>query len=400
MRVQTGVSFLFALVLACQAKKDYSGYQVLTTGKLSPVQVDALRNLQTSDERFDFWKEAHPDGAADVMSSADHLTALKEFLTKHNIDYSVKIQDVGEAIQISEKPSPTKKSNPNARYNLNWDEYGSHDDFNEFIEEIASQNSWASVRSIGKSVEGRDMKVLELTKGGSGAPNIFIEAGIHAREWIAPAVATYTVKELVENYDSHPEYLDNFNFYVLPCANPDGYEYSRSTVSVDLNRNWEFHWAESGVSDSPCSDVFCGYTPTSEIESQNIKAFYSTLSPVPELTVCFHSAANLWLYPYGYAYDSYPDNVDEIRRLGEDAVDALNAVNGQSFECINSAELYPAAGASDDYYASLGSRFVYTPELRDNGFGFVLPPEYIIPSGEEVWAAWKVMLDKIMPNKE
>lgn len=81
------------------------------------------------------------------------------------------------AIKISEKPSPNKKSNPNARYNLNWDEYGSHDDFNEFIEEIASENSWASVRSIGKSVEGRDMKVLELTKGGPGAPNIFIEAG-------------------------------------------------------------------------------------------------------------------------------------------------------------------------------------------------------------------------------
>lgn len=108
-------------------------------------------------------------------------------------------------------------------------------------------------------------------------------------------------------------------------------------------------------------------------------------------------------------------------------MDALNAVHGQNFECINSAELCkyfldmggvffshslclmypiylwlldPAAGASDDYYASLGSRFVYTPELRDNGFGFVLPPQYIIPSGEEVWAAWEVMLDKIMPNKE
>lgn len=69
------------------------------------------------------------------------------------------------------------------------------------------------------------------------------------------------------------------------------------------------------MSDSPCSDVFCGDSPTSEVESQNIKAFYKTLDPVPELTICFHSAANLWLYPYGYAYDSYPDNVDEIVSL-------------------------------------------------------------------------------------
>ena len=57
--------------------------------------------------------------------------------------------------------------------------------------------------------------------------------------------------------------------------------------------------------------------------------------------------------------------------------------------------LDPAAGASDDWYMSLGTRFVYTPELRDNGYGFLLPPQYIIPSGEEVWAAWEVIFAKL-----
>eukprot|EP00095_Tigriopus_kingsejongensis_P009816 maker-scaffold239_size242058-snap-gene-1.25 protein:Tk09816 transcript:maker-scaffold239_size242058-snap-gene-1.25-mRNA-1 annotation:"carboxypeptidase b" len=360
-------------VVPIYARREASIHGVLSTGQLSFAQTDALRKLQVSDERFDFWRDAQPEKSADIMSSPEHLDELKALLD---------------------------------RYNLNWESYGSHDDFNEFIDEIAAENSaWARTKSIGKSGEGRDMRVLELTKGGPGAPNIFIEAGIHAREWIAPAVATYTVMELIENYEAHPEYLDNFNWHVLPSANPDGYEFSRSSdrlwrknrgdnqgslcKGVDLNRNWGFHWAESGVSDSPCSDVFCGTEAFSEIESQNTRDYFGTINPLPEISICFHSAANLWLYPYGYAYDSYPDNVDEVRRLGEDAVDALNAVDGQSFECINSAELYPAAGASDDYYASLGSRFVYTPELRDNGFGFVLPPQYIIPSGKEVWAAWE-----------
>lgn len=56
----------------------------------------------------------------------------------------------------------------------------------------------------------------------------------------------------------------------------------------------------------------------------------------------------------------------------------------------------PAAGASDDWYMSEGSRFTYTPELRDNGFGFLLPPELIIPSGEEIWAAWEVMFNYLL----
>jgi extracellular matrix protein 14 len=61
--------------------------------------------------------------------------------------------------------------------------------------------------------------------------------------------------------------------------------------------------------------------------------------------------------------------------------------------------LDPASGTSDDYYTSQGSRFVFIPELRDNGFGFLLPPEYIIPSGEEFWAALTTMLDIILEEK-
>ncbi len=130
----------------------------------------------------------------------------------------------------------------------------------------------------------------------------------------------------------------------------------------------------------------------SEIETINTAAYYHSLDPLPQLVLSMHSALDSILYPYGYRINQYPDNVDEIRDMGNAAVEALNAVHGQNFYLMNAADLYEASGASDDYYCNSGSRFVFTPELRDS-HGFLLPPEYIIPSGEEFWAAFKAMMD-------
>ena len=57
-----------------------------------------------------------------------------------------------------------------------------------------------------------------------------------------------------------------------------------------------------------------------------------------------------------------------------------------------------SSGTSRDWYKDvLGSRFVYTLELRDKGnHGFVLPKEQIIPSGEEMWAAMEVVIARLI----
>lgn len=52
-----------------------------------------------------------------------------------------------------------------------------------------------------------------------------------------------------------------------------------------------------------------------------------------------------------------------------------------------------ASGGSDDWAKGAGNvKFSYTIELRDTGaYGFVLPPDQIIPSGEETFQGFLVV---------
>ncbi len=57
------------------------------------------------------------------------------------------------------------------------------------------------------------MRVIQISKAGFGAPNVFIEAGIHAREWISPAMATYLIDSLLNN--DVDEFKESLNFHIL-----------------------------------------------------------------------------------------------------------------------------------------------------------------------------------------
>ena len=82
----------------------------------------------------------------------------------------------------------------------------------------------------GSSYEGRRIKGVKLSYK-EGNPGIFIEGGIHAREWISPAVVTYILNELILSDDSRVRYMaESYDWYIFPVFNPDGYEYTHTTV--------------------------------------------------------------------------------------------------------------------------------------------------------------------------
>jgi extracellular matrix protein 14 len=60
-----------------------------------------------------------------------------------------------------------------------------------------------------------------------------------------------------------------------------------------------------------------------------------------------------------------------------------------------------AAGGADDWaYGVAGIPYVYTIELRDTGrYGFILPKEYIIPTGEEFYEGLKYFALDLVPDK-
>lgn len=73
------------------------------------------------------------------------------------------------------------------------------------------------------------MNIIQISDGNGRKPVLFIEAGMHAREWISPALALYIINQLVEN-ESNRALLADLDWIILPSMNPDGYEYTWTTV--------------------------------------------------------------------------------------------------------------------------------------------------------------------------
>jgi murein tripeptide amidase MpaA len=58
---------------------------------------------------------------------------------------------------------------------------------------------------------------------------MFVDGGIHAREWAAHMSVIYLMYQLVERSSSNMQLLDNLDWVIIPIVNPDGYVYSHTT---------------------------------------------------------------------------------------------------------------------------------------------------------------------------
>lgn len=103
----------------------------------------------------------------------------------------------------------------------------------------------ATLRSIGKSFQGRDVWVMEITNPdtgpGASKPGYYLDGQIHAEEHATSAVALYAIHKLLTGYGHDPEVtrlVDQQVFYVIPRINPDGAELSLQPPY--------YHWCGNG----------------------------------------------------------------------------------------------------------------------------------------------------------
>ena len=141
-----------------------------------------------------------------------------------------------------------------------------------------------------------------------------------------------------------------------------------------------------------------GTSAFSEPETKAISDFVSANRDSTHVYFSIHCYSQFWLLPYGVKPD--PDDIDELRRVGQIATTALEAVNKQRWTVGNIVDLlYEASGGSIDWAkGSENIKYSYCLELRPSRLsinGFVVKPSEIDPSGREVWVGLTTAIDNI-----
>ncbi|TRY78895.1 hypothetical protein TCAL_15279 [Tigriopus californicus] len=296
----------------------------------------------------------------------------------------------------------------------------------EFLDNLERRSPSLTHQVLLKSGEGRPIKVFKIAQDGvnvvnnrtqrpkSGRTNnkrtpnlssvhtqkkaIWIDCGMHGREWISHAFCIYFIQLLVAG---NLKFLTSrVTFFVAPVINPDGYEYShsvdrlwrknrrkfqtgnRTCFGVDPNRNFPLdtlalnsQGSKSRVS-NPCSQEYDGPHPFSEPESMAIQkglkgAVNQGYQMIGYLTV--HCCATVLLSPFGFRREMTPHYRDQMTVL-EAAKTAIEAnQEGLHYKYGPTSALFgpKRGGVLDWVYLEMKIKFAFAFEMRQRGPGGV-----------------------------
>ena len=201
-----------------------------------------------------------------------------------------------------------------------------------------------AVEVIGQTWEKRDIIAVTISQDVRKAhekPARFYTGTIHAREWIglelAIGFAQYVDRNIAYDHDVQ-QALAHAAIYMVPCANPDGFEYSRNHFSfwrknrrqnadgsygVDLNRNFPVGFVKSS---KPDSNVYGGPEPFSEPETRALRDFVES-HPNIAIALDYHSQGNVFFPAHDFRHEDTIDTTDmnvlcanmaeEIRKISD-----------------------------------------------------------------------------------
>ncbi|KAF6083844.1 carboxypeptidase B2 [Phyllostomus discolor] len=387
--------------------------QILSALPQTSAQVQILQNLTTTYEVV-LWKPVTAefitkDREVHLFVNASDMTDVKAHLQDSRIQFRVLMEDVEELIR-QQTSNDTDTARPRAPYSY-YENYHSLSEIYSWMDFITEQYPDVVEKlHIGSSYEKRPLYVLKISRK-QRAPKIamWIDCGIHAREWISPAFCLWFTAHVTQFYGrehQHTNILRHMSFYVMPVVNVDGYDYTwkkdrmwrknRSAhgnsvcIGTDLNRNFASrHWCERGASNFSCSEVYCGPYPESEPEVRAVASFLRRNINHIKAYIAMHSYSQMIVFPYSYNRSKSKDH-EELSLVASEAVQAIKSVGkGTRYTYGSGSEtLYLAPGGPDDWVYDLGIKYSFTIELRDTGeHGFLLPKRLIEPTCKEALAA-------------
>ena len=401
---------LFLLLSAYQytnAQDNASFYQGTSMIQVKSIDQGLLTDLESMGA-VNLSCRAH-SSSSDFIVDNETL----DWLITQNFEYTVKYEDVQAEILAENAMMEMLRAN---KSNEAWyDVYRTYDEVMDKFDALANQYEIASSINLGDSYEGRAIKGLKISSGGTNKPSVFINGCQHAREWITVMSTSYIAENLCANYasdDLMSNILDLVDVYIIPIVNPDGYVYSHTTdrywrknrqpnvgscVGTDLNRNWNADWnGGQSTSTSTCSDIYVGTAPFSAVEANLLKLFMESIGNLKG-HLDIHSYSALVLGPWGYSNSPSPDH-EEIIELGTSMNSAISNTHNYNFTFGTgdaNGSIYLASGTMPDWsYDGLGA-LGYTYELRPSsasGGGFELAEGQIVEACEEAYSGVVEML--------
>ncbi|KAM4597657.1 carboxypeptidase B2-like [Polymixia lowei] len=391
--------------------------EILSLTTATQEQVAILKHIDDNKEQYKtvFLQPASTqyiktEAAVHLFVSAGSSDTVKDLLQKNNIPHLVLLNNTKELIELQTETVSGISRDSSSYYDV----YHPIEEIYEWINQTAQAfPNMVETILIGTSFEKRPLYVMKLS-GEKRAEKkaIWMDCGIHAREWISPAFCLWFVNHFLTNYKEDQnvtQILDNMDIYVLPVVNPDGYKYTWNTtpfllnrmwrknrshsnnsscIGVDLNRNFDASWCTKGASNHSCSDTYCGPSPESEPETQAVANFLRSHNDSVQIYYAIHSYSQMLLFPYSYTVDKVP-NHDELNELVKEVAEKIKAYSQNTYTYGSGAKtIYLAPGGSDDWAYDQGIKYSFTFELQDRGrYGFLLPPSHISQACNEALIA-------------
>ncbi|XP_075945715.1 carboxypeptidase A4 [Anarhichas minor] len=406
-----GLWLLLVLVAAANAERLFIGDQVIRVNVQSEEQLQLLQALENQQEwELDFW--LHPVSTelpVDIRVPRSSVSSVTEYLTAHGIPYSVIIDNLQELLDEEKAEMVENQMKERSSKTFKFAAYHRLEAIYSWMDTLVAEHpKLVTKQEIGRSYEDRPMYVLKFSTGGNNRPAIWMDTGIHSREWVSPATGVWTANKIAINYGtdaSLTSLLDTMDIYMLLLANPDGYAYTHSNDrmwrktrsknsgsvcrGVDPNRNWDAGFGGPGASRNPCSESYHGPSAHSEIEVKNVVNLIQSHGNFKAF-ISVHAYSQLLMYPYGYTCKNAFHQA-ELDSLGRAAAYELKSFYGTSYKVGSICNIiYQASGGSIDWSYDNGIKYSFAFELRDTGrFGFLLPANQIVPTASETWLALK-----------